>query len=134
MTNLINLDGALKVGYLSLYKESFLSSNFIETIGVLTNIGLILLEEATLKPLTIIPILGSISTKVEKERFGNNNCFEIILPSGVTKVLAVRKSRERESWLAQFTKMKKELEEKMRKIGPTRRNSNKILKKLKGGK
>ena len=134
LTNLINLDGALKVGYLSLYKETFLSSNFIETIGVLTNIGLILLEEATLKPLTIIPILGSISTKVEKERFGNNNCFEIILPSGVTKVLAVRKSRERESWLAQFTKMKKELEEKMRKIGATRRNSFKILKKLKGGK
>ena len=134
LTNLINLDGAIKMGYLSLYKESFLSSNFIETIGVLTSIGLILLEEATLKPLMIIPILGSITTKVEKERFGNNNCFEIILPSGVTKVLAVRKSRERESWLAQFTKMKKELEDKMRKIGATRRNSLKILKKLKGGK
>ena len=102
LTNLLYLDGAVKVGYLSLYKGTLFSSTFVETVGVLTHIGLIILEEATLRPMEIIPILGSITTKVEKERFGNNNCFEIILPSGISKVFAVRKVRDRESWLAQF--------------------------------
>ena len=132
LTNLLNFDGALKVGYLSLYKGKFISSIFTETIGVLINIGLLLVEEATLKPLGLIPILGSVINKVEKERFGNNNCFEIILPSGQTKVFAVRKARERETWIAQFSKMKKEYEEKMKKIGVSKKVSTKLLNKLKG--
>ena len=82
----------------------------------------------------IIPILGSITTKVEKERFGNNNCFEIILPSGINKVFAVRKVRDRESWLAQFSKLKKEYELKMKRIGVTKKVGNTMLQKLKGGK
>jgi len=132
LTNLLNFDGAVKVGYLSLYKGKFISSIFTETIGVLINIGLLLVEEATLKPLGLIPILGSVINKVEKERFGNNNCFEIILPSGQTKVFAVRKARERETWIAQFSKMKKEYEEKMKKIGVSKKVNTKLLNKLKG--
>ncbi len=134
LTNLLYLDGAVKVGYLSLYKGTLFSSTFVETVGVLTHIGLIILEESTLRPMEIIPILGSITTKVEKERFGNNNCFEIILPSGINKVFAVRKVRDRESWLAQFSKLKKEYELKMKRIGVTKKAGNKMLQKLKGGK
>ena len=127
MTNLLNFDGALKVGYLSLYKAKFISSNFTDTIGVLINIGLLLLEESTLRPIILIPIIGSIVKKVEKERFGNNNCFEIILPSGVTKVFSVRKVRDRDSWMVQFSKMKKDFDEKIRKIGAIKKMSTKKL-------
>ena len=117
LTNLLNFDGAIKVGYLSLYKAKFISSNFSDVIGVLLNIGLLLVEESNLRPIAIIPILDSIIKKVEKERFGNNNCFEIYLPSGVTKVFSVRKPRERESWLIEFSKMKKDHDDKMKRFG-----------------
>ena len=133
LTNLPNFDGALKVGQLLLYKAKFITSNFTETIGVLINIGLLLFEESSLKPIMLIPILGSVIKKVEKERFGNNNCFEIILSSGATKVFAVRKTRERESWIAQFTKMKKEYDDKMKKIGVVlKKSSTKKVVKFKG--
>ena len=125
LTNLQNFDGAIKVGYLLLYKAKFISSNFTECIGVLLNIGLLVFEEASLKPIALIPILGSIVKKVEKERFGNNNCFEIILPSGTTRVIAVRKSRERESWLIQLAKVKREYDDKMKKIGAVKKVSSK---------
>ena len=131
LTSLLNFDGALKVGYLYLYKAKFISSNFTETIGILIDVGLLLMEESTLRPIALIPILGSIVKKVEKERFGNNNCFEIILPSGVTRVFSVRKSRERDSWLAQISKMKKDHDEKMKKIGAVKKVSTKKLIKLK---
>ena len=131
LTNLLNFDGAIKAGYLSLYKAKFISSNFSDTIGILIDIGLLLVEESNLRPIALIPILDSIIKKVEKERFGNNNCFEIILPSGVTKVFSVRKPRERESWLTQFSKMKKEHEEKMKKIGAIKKISTKKVIKLK---
>lgn len=120
LTSLPNFDGASKVGYLSLYKGKFISSIFTETIGVLIEVGLLLVEEASLKPIALIPILGSTINKVEKERFGNNNCFEIILPSGTTKVFSARKTRERDSWLVQFSKMKKDFNEKIKKIGITK--------------
>ena len=87
--------------------------------------GLYLFEESTLKPIMLIPILGSKIKKVEKERFGNNNCFEVILPSGTTKVFAVRKTRERESWIIQIAKVKKEFDERMQKIGAVRKISTK---------
>ena len=125
LTNLQNFDGAIKVGYLLLYKAKFIASNFTECIGVLLNIGLLVFEEASLKPIALIPILGSIVKKVEKERFGNNNCFEIILPSGTTRVIAVRKSRERESWMIQFAKIKREYDDKMKKIGAVKKVSSK---------
>lgn len=131
LTNLPNFDGAIKVGYLSLYKAKFISSNFTETIGVLTTIGLLLLEEASLKPILLIPILGSIIKKVEKERFGNNNCFEIIMPSGITKVFSCRKSRERDTWMVQFSKMKKDYDEKMKLIGAIKKISAKKNVKFK---
>jgi hypothetical protein len=120
LNSLPNFDGASKVGYLSLYKGKFISSIFTETIGVLIEVGLLLVEEASLKPIALIPILGSIINKVEKERFGNNNCFEIILPNGTTKVFSARKTRERDSWLVQFSKMKKDFNEKIKKIGITK--------------
>lgn len=120
LTSLPNFDGASKVGYLSLYKGKFISSIFTETIGILIEIGLLLVEEASLKPIALIPILGSTINKVEKERFGNNNCFEIILPNGTTKVFSARKTRERDSWLVQFSKMKKDFNEKIKKIGITK--------------
>ena len=122
LTTLPNFDGASKVGYLSLYKGKFISSIFTETIGVLIEIGLLLVEEASLKPIVLVPIIGSIINKVEKERFGNNNCFEIILPNGTTKVFSARKTRERDSWIAQFSKMKKDFNEKIKKIGITKVN------------
>ena len=132
LTNLPDFDGAVKVGKLLLYKAKFISSNFTETIGVLINIGLLLFEESSLKPIILIPVNGSVIKKVEKERFGNNNCFEIILSSGTTKVFAVRKTRERDSWIAQFTKMKKEYDEKMKKIGVvTKKSSTKKVVKFK---
>ena len=120
LNSLPNFDGASKVGYLSLYKGKFISSIFTETIGVLIEVGLLLVEEASLKPIALIPILGSTINKVEKERFGNNNCFEITLPSGTTKVFSARKTRERDSWLVQFSKMKKDFNEKLKKIGITK--------------
>ena len=120
LNSLPNFDGASKVGYLSLYKGKFISSIFTETIGVLIEVGLLLVEEASLKPIALIPILGSTINKVEKERFGNNNCFEIILPNGTTKVFSARKTRERDSWLVQFSKMKKDFNEKIKKIGITK--------------
>ena len=125
LTNLQNFDGAFKIGYILMYKAKFISSNFTEAIGVLLNIGLLLFEESSLKPIALIPILGSIVKKVEKERFGNNNCFEVILPSGTTKVFAVRKTRERESWIIQIAKVKKEFDERMQKIGAVRKISTK---------
>ena len=125
LTNLQNFDGAFKIGYILMYKAKFISSNFTEAIGVLLNIGLLLFEESSLKPIALIPILGSIVKKVEKERFGNNNCFEVILPSGTTKVFAVRKTRERESWIIQIAKVKKEFDERMQKIGVVRKISTK---------
>ena len=131
LTNLPNFDGAIKVGYLSLYKAKFISSNFTDTIGVLTNIGLLLLEESSLRPILLIPILGSIIKKVEKERFGNNNCFEIIMASGITKVFSVRKSRERDTWMVQFSKMKKDYDEKMKLIGAIKKISTKKVVKFK---
>ena len=133
LTTLPDFDGAAKVGQLLLYKAKFISSNFTETIGVLINIGLLLFEESSLKPIMLIPILGSVVKKVEKERFGNNNCFEIILSSGATKVFAVRKTRDRDSWIAQFTKMKKDFDEKMKKIGVVvKKSSTKKVVKFKG--
>jgi hypothetical protein len=126
-----NFEGAIKVGNLLLYKAKFISSNFTETIGVLLDMGLLLFEESSLKPIILIPILGSIIKKVEKERFGNNNCFEITLPNGTTKVFAVRKTRERESWLLQFSKVKKDFDEKMKKIGLVKKMSTKKVVKFK---
>ena len=131
LTNMPNFEGAIKVGNLLLYKAKFISSNFTETIGVLLDMGLLLFEESSLKPIILIPILGSIIKKVEKERFGNNNCFEITLPNGTTKVFAVRKTRERESWLLQFSKVKKDFDEKMKKIGVVKKMSTKKVVKFK---
>lgn len=127
LTSLLNFDMAIKVGYLYLYKAKFIASNFTETIGILIDIGLLLVEESSLRPIALIPIVGSIVKKVEKERFGNNTCFEIILPSGVTKVFQVRKVKERDSWLFQFNKMKRDFDDKMKKIGAIKKVSTKKL-------
>ena len=131
LTNMPNFEGAIKVGNLLLYKAKFISSNFTETIGVLLEMGLYLFEESTLKPIMLIPILGSKIKKVEKERFGNNNCFEITMPNGTTKVFAVRKTRERESWLLQISKIRKDFDEKMKKIEVVKKANTKKVAKFK---
>ena len=134
LTNIINFDGALKVGFLSFYKAKFISSIFTETIGVLIDVGLLLIEEASFKPLALIPIIGSTITKVEKERFGNNHCFEITTANGITRVFDAHKHRERESWIVQFKKMQKDYKEKIKKLGAIEKsiksNEGNIIKKL----
>ena len=110
LTDLPNFDGAIKFGYLSLYKPRLISSNFTETIGVLTNIGLLLLEESSLRPIQLIPILESKIKKV------NNKSLEIILPSGISNLFQFRKPRERDEWMQQFSKMKNDYNEKMKLI------------------
>ena len=127
LINIPNMDGALKVGYLFFYKANFISSNFTQVLGALINIGLVIFDEATLKPMLLIPIIGSEIRKVEKERFGNNNCFEIVLPSGETKVFSSKRAKERRSWLIHFSKMQTDYEEKMKKIGAIKKQSKKNI-------
>ena len=115
-TNLSNFDGAQKIGFLRKYKGKIITRIFTERLAVLTTIGLILFDDPTSPPEKLYPIVGSTIKKIEGNKYGRENCFEITLLSGAVKVFSAHKKRERDSWLQEFERIQKEFQDKMKKL------------------
>ena len=115
-SNFSNFDGAQKIGYLFLYKGTYIMPIFKEKLFVLTSIGLIMFDEPSSPPSKLYPIIGSTIAKIEGTRYGRENCFQITCLSGKVKVFATRKKRERDSWLKEFDKINKEFQNKMKQL------------------
>ena len=115
-TNLSNFDGAQKIGFLRKYKGKIITRIFTERLAVLTSIGLILFDDPTSPPEKLYPIIGSTIKKIEGNKYGRENCFEITLLSGAVKVFSAHKKRECDSWLQEFERIQKEFQDKMKKL------------------
>ena len=112
-SNLSNFDGAQKIGYLFVYKGTYIVPIFKEKLFVLTSIGLIMFDEPSSPPSRLYPIIKSEVQKLEGTKYNRENCFQVTLWSGKIKVFATRKKRERDSWLKEFEKINTEFRQKM---------------------
>ena len=114
-TTLSNFDGAIKIGYLQKMSPLFFKT-FSERLVVLTSIGLIVFNDPTKPPERLYPIIGSKISKALGTKYKRPNCFEILTPSGETKVFSAYKERELNSWIEEFNKVKKDFTNKMKKL------------------
>jgi hypothetical protein len=112
-SNLSNFDGAQKIGYLFVYKGTYIVPIFKEKLFVLTSIGLIMFDEPSSPPSRLYPIIKSDVQKLEGTKYNRENCFQVTLWSGKVKIFATRKKRERDSWLKEFEKINSEFRQKM---------------------
>ena len=115
-SNLSNFDGAQKIGYLFLYKGTYIRPIFKEKLFILTSIGLLMFDEPNSDPSKLYPVIGSTVEKLEGTKYGRENCFQLTLLSGKVKVFATRKKREMDSWLKEFDKINKEFQSKMKQL------------------
>ena len=115
-SNLSNFDGAQKIGYLFLYKGTYIRPIFKEKLFILTSIGLLMFDEPNSDPSKLYPVIGSTVEKLEGTKYGMENCFQLTLLSGKVKVFATRKKREMDSWLKEFDKINKEFQSKMKQL------------------
>ena len=115
-SNLSNFDGAQKIGYLFVYKGTYIVPIFKEKLFVLTSIGLLMFDEPSSPPSRLYPIIRSKYKKLEGTKYHRENCFQVTLVSGKIKIFATRKNRERDSWLEEFEKINSVFEGKMREL------------------
>ena len=115
-TTLSNFDGALKIGYLMKLNPFMFTAFFSQRLVVLTSIGLIVFDDPSSPPEKLYPVIGSKIKKIDGDKYGRPNCFELQVLSGDVKVFAAYKSRERDSWLEEFAKLQKEFQNKMKKL------------------
>ena len=115
-SNLSNFDGAQKIGYLFLYKGTYIRPIFKEKLFILTSIGLLMFDEPNSDPSKLYPVIGSTVEKLEGTKYGRENCFQLTLLSGKVKIFATRKKREMDSWLKEFDKINKEFQSKMKQL------------------
>jgi hypothetical protein len=115
-SNLSNFDGAQKIGYLFVYKGTYIVPIFKEKLFVLTSIGLIMFDEPSSPPSRLYPIIKSEVQKLEGTKYNRENCFQVTLWSGKIKVFATRKKRERDSWLKEFKRINTEFDKKMSEL------------------
>ena len=114
-STLSNLDGAIKIGYLQKMNQ-LIFKTFNEKLVALTSIGLIVFNDPHKPPERLYPIIGSKITKAIATKYKRQNCFEILTPSGETKVFSAYKERDLNSWIEEFEKVKKDFRDKMRKL------------------
>jgi hypothetical protein len=114
--NLSNFDGAQKIGYLFVYKGTYIVPIFKEKLFVLTSIGLIMFDDTSSPPSRLYPIKKSKVEPIEGTKYNRENCFQVTLISGKVKIFAARKKRERASWLKELEKMSDEYGKKMRNL------------------
>ena len=114
-STLSNLDGAIKIGYLQKMNQ-LIFKTFSEKLVALTSIGLIVFNDPHKPPERLYPIIGSKITKAIATKYKRQNCFEILTPSGETKVFSAYKERDLNSWIEEFEKVKKDFRDKMRKL------------------
>ena len=114
--NLSNFDGAQKIGYLFVYKGTYIVPIFKEKLFVLTSIGLIMFDDTSSPPSRLYPIKKSKVEQIEGTKYNRENCFQVTLISGKVKIFAARKKRERASWLKELEKMSDEYGKKMRNL------------------
>lgn len=114
--NLSNFDGAQKIGYLFVYKGTYIVPIFKEKLFVLTSIGLIMFDDTSSPPSRLYPIIKSDVKKIEGTKYNRENCFQVTLVSGKVKIFATRKKRERDSWLKEFKRINTEFDKKMSEL------------------
>ena len=115
-TNLSNFDGAQKIGYLFVYKGTYIVPIFKEKLFVLTSIGLIMFDDTSSPPSRLYPIIKSDVKIIEGTKYNRENCFQVTLVSGKVKIFATRKKRERDSWLKEFARINSEFDKKMSEL------------------
>ena len=96
---------AYKSGYL-LKRSKTIYKSWVERFYVLTNIGLIYMDNPNQKDIKIFPYQDFEIKKIEKPVYGHDFVFELDTPRGVKDVMLVRAKSQAEynEWMQAFKK------------------------------
>lgn len=105
-----NFGNARKFGYFFKYCRRVFYHKFIEKIGVLTDIGLLIYDDLNDKqPKENINIINSSFSIIDESKFKRKGCFEIKEVSGLIHSFYCRGGvEEANSWIGIFKKIKEE--------------------------